>query len=171
MATFSSFADFGNAFDKMAKDIEQESKTRIALQMATKAKAIAEAAAAADLGGDAKFSGWKPALDTHIKSIKDGYVMMPTKSGAGPWTVAEKGRHHGSGGGFQGPGVNRSTGTTSRTKSGGLRKVRASKGTRWNGYTNPKHTATKAVERMENELFPIADIQIRRIEQRHFDVT
>lgn len=171
MADFKSFADFGTEFDEMAKDIERETKGRIALEMAEKARKIAEQQASADLGGDAKFSGWAPPLDTHVKMVKTGALMLPTRSGAGPWTVAESGRHRGGGGGFAGPGVNRKTGTTSRTKSGGLRKVKAVKGKRWNGYTDPKHTASKAVARMEHELFPIAEIQIRRIEQRHFDVT
>jgi hypothetical protein len=169
--TFKSFGEFGREIDQMARDIERESKTRIALEMGVRAQAIAKNAASADLGGDPKFSGWKPPLDTHIKKIKDGVVMMPTKSGAGPWTVAEFGRHHGNASGFSGPGINRKTGKTSRTKSGALRKVRAIKGKRWNGYTDPKHTASKAIDRMDRELFPIADRGVRGIQKRHFDVT
>lgn len=170
MPTFSSLKECAAALERMQKDIERNRKLW-ALEMAKKAQAIAERAASGDLGGDPKFSGWKPSLDTRIKTIETGAVLMPTKSGAGPWTVAEFGRHHGNAGGFAGPGVNRSTGLTKRTKSGGLRKVRATKGRRWNGYTDPKHTATKATDRMEHELPGIAEKAVLRTERKHFDVT
>lgn len=169
MATFKSFKDFGSAFDAMTKAIEQDRKVW-ALEMAKRAEAIATQVASSDLGGDPKFSGWKPELSTKTKTIPTGAVFSPTKSGAGPWTVAEFGRHHGSGGGFAGPGVNRKTGATSRTKSGGLRKVRAVSGKRWNGYTDPKHTASKALARMEHELYPIAEKGLTRTQMRHFDI-
>lgn len=171
MPTFKSFADFGDALDKMAKDIERESKTRIASEMAKRAQAIAETQASADLGGDPKFSGWKPPLGTHIKPIKTGMLVLPTRSGAGPWTVANQGRNQGNASGFSGPGISKKSGLTKKLKSGGVGKVKAFKSKRWNGTTKGKHTADKAVARMERELYPIAEIQIRKIEQRHFDVT
>jgi hypothetical protein len=52
---------------------------------------------------------------------------------------------------MQGPGISKD-GTTSRTKSGALRKVRTSKARRWNGYTKPKHTWTDATQIMEREM-------------------
>lgn len=171
MATFKSFADFGKAIDRMSAQLERDAKTKIVRQIAEKAQAIADASASADLGGDPKFSGWKPELSTQIKSTSKGAVLLPTKSSAGPWTVAEFGRHRGPGGGFAGPGVNRRTGNTARTKSGALRKVSATKGKRWNGYTNPKHTASKAVAKMAVELPKIAEKGVRDVMVRHFDVT
>lgn len=170
MPTFKSFDEFGKALERMEKDIESKSKL-LAREMGIKAQGIAEAAASADLGGDPKFSGWKPTLDTKLFTIRTGVVVAPTRSGAGPWTVAEFGRHNGNAGGFSGPGVNRKTGLTSRTKSGGLRKVQASKGKRWNGHTKAFHTADKAVKRMEIELTPIAAKGVKVIMVRHFDVT
>ena len=171
MPTFRSFAEFGQALDKMANEIERSAKAKITRDMAQRAAKIAESAASADLGGDPKFSHWKPMLDTQIKAGRDGSsILMPTRSGAGPWTVAQFGRHQGNAGGFAGPGINRKSGNTSRTKSGGLRKVRSVKGKRWNGTTDPKHTADKAVRRMEAELPKIAEDGIRRVMQRHFDV-
>jgi hypothetical protein len=172
MATFNSFAAYADAVQKMNKDIDANTKN-VAKDMGRKAQAIAAAEASADIGGS--FSGWKRSnpieLDTKLKTIKNGVVMTPTRSSAGPWTVANQGRNHGNAGGFAGPGINRSSGTTSRTKSGGLRKVRAFKAKRWNGYTDPKHTADRAIARMERELDPIAERGVRKIQQRYFDVT
>jgi hypothetical protein len=171
MATFSSFAEFGKALESMQKDIEANT-VKIARDMGERAQRIAAAEAAADIGGS--FSGWKRSnpieLDTKLKTIKNGVVLSPTRVSAGPWTVAERGRNSGNATGFSGPGINRSTGLTSRTKSGGLRKVRATKGKRWNGHTAGMHTASRATSRMEREVMPIAEVGIRKVEMRHFDV-
>lgn len=169
MPSFSSFAEFGQAVERMADAIERDRKLW-ALAMGKRAQAIAEQAASGDLGGDPKFSGWKPPLDTQLKSIEGGVVLMPTRSSAGPWTVAERGRNQGNASGFSGPGINKKTGVTSRTKSGGVRKTRAVGGKRWNGVTKGFHTATKAIDRMESELTPIADKAVHQTIIRHFDV-
>lgn len=171
MANFTSFDAYAKALDQMQKDVDKETRTIIAREMGERAQRIATTAASADLGGDPEFSGWKPQLDTRIKQTPVGVVLMPTRSSAGPWTVAEFGRHRGNASGFAGPGINRSTGKTSRTKSGGLRKVRATKGRRWNGTTNPKGTASTATERMDHELPSIAERGVRKVMTRHFDVT
>lgn len=168
MPTFSSFEEFGSAFEQMIKAIERDKKLW-ALEMGKKAQSIADAQARADLGGDAKFSGWKPTLDTKLKPFATGVAMTPSKTGAGPWTVAEFGRHHGNGAGFSGPGIGKK-GLTKKLKSGGVGKVKAVKGKRWNGYTDPKSTASKAIARMESELPPIAAKGLRATELRHFDV-
>lgn len=171
MPTFRSFEAFGRAVEGMQKDVDRQSKTYIVGLMAVKAKSIAKDAASADLGGDPKFSGWAPTLDTQIKKVRDGVILTPTRSSAGPWTVAERGRNQGNASGFAGPGINRRTGITSRTKSGGLRKVRATKGRRWNGYTRGKNTASDAVAEMDRELPKIAERETRRVIVKHFDVT
>ena len=171
MATFASLKAYGEALDKMAKDLEQETKTRVALEMARKAQSIATAEASADIGGS--FSGWRRGapieLVTQVKKIRDGYAVIPTRVSAGPWTVADQGRNQGNAGGFSGPGISKK-GTTSRTKSGGIRKVRAFKAKRWNGTTIGFHTADRALDRMDDELPKIAEREVRRIEARHFDV-
>lgn len=173
MATFSSFDAFGRALDAAAKDLDREGNGRIAFEMAREGQKIARKAAAADLGGDPKFSGWAPRLATVVKKSRTGAVLHPTRQSAGPWTVAEQGRNKGSGtgGAFIGPGVNRKTGLTSRTKAGNVRKVRATRGRRWNGYTQGKETASDAVEVMEKELPKIAERESRKVLQRRFDVT
>lgn len=169
MANFSSFKDFGSAFDAMTKAIEQDRKAW-ALEMAKRAEAIGKAEASADLGGDLKFTNWSPKWDTHVKLTTTGAVMLPTRSGAGVITVANQGRHNGNAGGFAGPGINRKTGVTARAKSGVLRKVRATTGKRWNGTTKGMGTADRAVARMERELFPIAEKGLTRTQMRHFDI-
>lgn len=172
MPTFTSFNDYAAAIRKLSKQFDAKEMAEITMAMGKKAQAIAEAQARADLGGDPKFSGWAPRLDTQLKSGKDGStIMSPTKTSAGPWTVANAGRNQGNASGFQGPGVSRKTGLTKRLKSGGLGKVKATQGKRWNGYTVGKHTADKAVKRMEAELPKVAEASVRKVIMRHFDVT
>ena len=170
MPTFRSFEAFNAELQKLERDLDRETRGRIAKDMAEKAQSIAERAASNDLGGDAKFSGWAPTLDTQVKQTKDGAILMPTRTSAGPWTVAEFGRNQGGTSSFLGPGINRSTGLTSRTKSGGLRKVRAFKSKRWNGRTQGKGTASDATAIMERELPKIAEREVRKVTLKHFDV-
>ena len=171
MATFQSFEAFGRAIGDLERDIDRQSRTYIAGLMAARAESIARTAASSDLGGDPKFSGWAPALDTKIRWTRDGVIMSPTRSSAGPWTVAERGRNQGNAAGFAGPGINRRTGITSRTNSGGLRKVRAFRAKRWNGRTRGKGTASDATATMDRELPQIAEREVRRVTVKHFDVT
>ena len=171
MPSFRSFDAYNREVDRASRDLEREARGRIAMDMAKAAQGIATRAASNDLGGDPKFSGWAPILDTQVKNIRDGAILTPTRSSAGPWTVAEFGRNQGGTTGFLGPGINRKTGLTSRTKSGGLRKVRSFKAKRWNGYTQGKHTASEAQAIMERDLPKIAERESRKVLQRHFDVT
>lgn len=165
MPTFKSFGEFGKELDKVVADMEREARSRITRKMGERAKAIADSAAGAELPG-MKFRHWPPKLETQLKDGREGAtILMPTKTGAGPWTVLDQGRHQND---FAGPGINRRTGRTARTKSGG---VRSAKGKRWNGRTVGKHTAAKAVARMERELPKIAEDGVRKLLQRHFDVT
>jgi hypothetical protein len=171
VATFRSFEAFGREIDAMNRDLENEMDRNIAKMMAKEASAIAYREAAKDLGGDPKFSGWKPWLKLEVKQTRSGAVLHPTRNSAGPWTVAERGRNQGNAAGFSGPGINRRTGITSRTKSGGLRKVRSVRAKRWNGRTLGKNTASDAVAAMEQQLPKIAERESRKVIQRHFDVT
>ncbi len=158
------------AVEKLNRDLQS---AQIALALAKRGQQIAEQVASGDLGGDPKFSGWAPVLETQVRPSREkfGAVMLPTKVSAGPWTVAEQGRNMGETGAVLGPGVNRRTGLTSRTKSGGLRKVRTSRGRRWNGYTDGKRTASKAVARIEAETKVLAATLARRAVAKTFDVS
>lgn len=171
MTTFSSFNDYAAAVRKLSKQFDAAQLSEITRAMGVKAQAIAEAQAAADLGGDPRFSHWKPRLDTQLKPGKDGAtILTPTRDSAGPWTVANVGRNQGNASGFSGPGINKKTGTTKKLKSGGVGKVKAVKGKRWNGTTRGKGTADKAVKRMEAELPKVAEDSMRKVIMRHFDV-
>lgn len=168
MPTFNSVADFKKAIAKMEADIIARQQA-MGVKMAEKARAKAYEVARSDLGGDIKFSGWAPELELKVKPITGGAVLMPTRSSAGPWTVAELGRNRGSSGGFSGPGLNVRTGLTARTKSGGLRKVRARKAKRWNGYTDGKETASKANIRIDKAVSDIPERELKVVIRRHFD--
>ena len=170
MPTFRSLAEFGHELNELGKDLTTTEKRAITEQMGRRAQQLATIAASKDLGGDPKFSGWAPTLDTQIRPQSDGSALLtPTKRSAGPWTVAERGRNQGDVGLFAGPGINRNTGVTSRTKSGGVRKVRAFQAKRWNGVTQGKSTASDAAELMERELPGIAERGVRRAIRKRFD--
>lgn len=176
MPTFSSFEAFGKELDKVAKKLDADGRRKITREMAEAGQKIADKAASADLGADRAFSGWTRAnhitLDTQLKAgANESTLLIPTRSSAGPWTVAEFGRNQGNAPGFSGPGINTRTGLTSRTKSGAVRKVRVRQAHRWNGTTRPKHTASDAQAVMEHELPKIAEKQYRAILVKHFDVT
>jgi len=168
MPTFRNVAEFRRAIDKMEADLKKKHR-EMGEQMAKKARPEAYRAAAADLGGDPKFSGWKPWLELQIKAKPWGAVLFPTRSSAGPWTVAESGRNQGNASGFSGPGINVRTGLTSRTKSGGIRKVRSRRAKRWNGYTAGKGTATSAAARMDGLSADVAEKGLRVVIRRHLD--
>jgi len=143
---------------KFQNHLEQDTRRAAAAEIGKAWQGIAEREASADLGGDPKFSGWKPLLDTKTKQLGNGTLLVqPTRSSAGPWTVAKFGRNKGNGGGgaFFGPGANRSTGATARTKKGNVRAVRAFKAKRWNGYTTGKGTASRvnvAIEKVAPDI-------------------
>lgn len=147
---------------------------RITRLMGKEAQQISAKQAAHDLGGDKAFSGWNRGrpipLDTRLKSGQHGETVLLPKF-AGGWTVAEQGRNQGNASGFAGPGINRRTGITARTKSGAVRRVRATRGRRWNGVTQGKRTATKATDEMAIKLPKIADREVLQVTRKRFDVT
>ena len=172
MPTFQSWAAFGREVEKMAEEVDGAKKRKLIQPIADKAVKLATQAASADLGGDPKFSGWEPELVTVIKWTRSSAaIVQPTRQSAGPWTVAEQGRNKGNASGFAGPGVNRRTGATSRTKSGGLRKQRSRQARRWNGYTRGKNTATKAAAAMDKMMPGMVEDGWRKVLSKHFDVT
>lgn len=172
MPNFGSIGELSAEFNKLSAEMQLEVAVKVTKAQAEKAKVIADRVASGDLHGELKFRHWAPTLDLQIKPIAGGgHVLVPTRSGAGPWTVAEFGRHQGNASGFSGPGVSARTGKTSRTKAGALRKVSARKGKRWNGVTAGMHTATKAVRAFDAEMPKIAEDGYTKLLRRHFDVT
>lgn len=175
MPTFPSLDAFGRELVKLNTRLSTTEKRKITHTMGITAEVIAARAAQRDLGGDRAFSGWnrnrRRPLDTKLKSVRGGATLLsPTRSSAGPWTVAETGRNKGNAVGFAGPGINIRTGFTSRRKDGSVRATRARAGKRWNGYTSGKSTASEATRVMERELPKIADVAVTIVTRQHFDV-
>lgn len=117
------------------------------------AKGEATKAASADLGGDPKFSGWAPTLDTRYRLVgKTGLVLHPTRRSAGPWTVAQFGRNQ-----MHGPTTRESrvSHVTGKRKRAGRRYRR------WNGQTAGKNTAVKAHAAIEPESVKMVEKHVR----------
>lgn len=156
-----------DTFDSYARRVQrfkgQLTDDAVSHALGKMAKKAAEASASGDLGGDPKFSGWAPKLDTRYDIVGPGRISFkPTPRSAGPWTVAQQGRNQGNASGFSGPGINAKTGVTARTKSGGVRKVRARKAKKWNGRTAGKGTADKALKRIDDQMPGIVDRHIKQ---------
>lgn len=179
MPNWTSIAAYAKDMDKVTRDLDIEGRRKITHAQGEQAEKIAARAAMRDLGSDRAFRGWTRAqripLDTQLKDGRGGAtILIPTRRSAGPWTVAEFGRNQGTAGGgnlYFGPGINRRTGITSRTKSGGLRRVRSVRGRRWNGTTVGKNTASEAQRIMDVELPRVADKAFGVVLRKHFDVT
>lgn len=170
MPNFVSLKAFERELGQMGKELDRAARTRITKPQAEYMQKVATRVASGDLGGDPKFSGWAPTLDTVVKPLASGATLLvPTRFSAGPWTVAELGRNQGNASGFSGPGINTRTGKTSRRNDGSLRKVRARKAKRWNGRTQPKFTATKTRQAVERGTERIAEHEWRKLVRKHFD--
>lgn len=177
MPNWSSLAEYGRELRGLEVDLTGPEQRRITRTMGVEAQRIADRAASRDLGGDRAFSGWhrgRPMrLDTRLRPLSSSgaTLLTPTRSSAGPWTVAEFGRNQGNASGISGPGINRRTGATSRTRSGAVRRTRARQSRRWNGVTAGKRTASDALTEMNRKLPPIADKAVLKITRKRFDVT
>ena len=151
-------ADFGRELERLGQDLNGREKYKITDSMGRRAKQLAAQAASADLGGDPKFSGWAPPLDTRTRRVDDGAVLLtPTARAAGPWTVAQYGRNQAFGPKFVGPRL---------TKTGRVSRARTK---RYNGQTKPKFTADDARGLMERELPKIAERGVRAAIRKRFD--
>ncbi len=167
MPTWSSAAAFEREVAEFQRRLERETSKAAARDAARKGQQIAEQEASRDLGGDPMFSEWEVArLDTRVKEFATGAVIMPaSRIAAGGWTVAEFGRNS-----AFGPAQLLSGRRQRVLKSGRLSTARGTR-RRFNGQTRGKATASRAIERMENEFPPIAEREIRVTMRKHFDVT
>lgn len=152
------FASFSRRVDVMVNGLSGGELKAVMTKIGVAAKDDALKAASADLGGDPKFSGWAPRLETRFDHIGSGRVSFhPTRSAAGPWTVAEVGRNAGEGPRMTGPRL---------TKTG---KVSKAKTKRWNGRTRGKGTATKALARIEAETPKRYEAELKKVIRKAFD--
>ena len=144
-------------------------------ELSRHAEAAANRVAARTLGGDRKHTGkgkgWGVPLDVSTKKLREGngILVIPTRYSAGPWTEVEQGRNRGETGAFAGPGINRKTGMTARTKAGGVRKVRAVQAKRWNGVTPARGAASAAVSEMERSLRPVVERAVIALTKKHLE--
>jgi hypothetical protein len=164
MPNWNSVAAFSRDFDKMIGELAGPEKRKITREMGEQGQKIAAKQAAADLGGDKAFSGWTRArpipLETQLRNAADFNVLItPTKTSAGPWTVADIGRNAALGPRMVGPRLTR-TGRVSRARP-----------KRYNGRTRGKRTATDAVKEMGQQLPKVADKAVLRVVRKRFDVT
>jgi hypothetical protein len=139
-------------------------------KVGAEAQRLAEREASSDLGGDPKFSGWAPTLDTKFRVVEGGRVgvIYPTRSSAGPWTVAEQGRNN-STSMMVTPNFGASRGTSRiSAKTGKAIKGRARKAKRWNGRTAGKGTASSVQVAFNNRLPKIADTEMRSLLRKTF---
>ena len=174
MPVFRSFDELAQGFASASKELGPQELQRILRRIGKEAQEIQREEAEKDLGGDNSFSGWnrgKPiALTTQVRDLQAGVVgVIPTKRTAGPWTVLNDGRNQGETGLFMGPGINRNTGETARTKKGAVRKTRAFKAKRWNGTTQGKGSADRAVVKIERMVPDRVEDEVRKAFKKHFD--
>jgi hypothetical protein len=142
------FASFARKVDQFGKALEDDA---ISHALGKMAKAEAAKAASADLGGDPKFSGWAPALDTRYDIVGPGRISFhPSKRSAGPWTVAQEGRNSAAGPSIGGKG------------RGGKRK-------RYNGRTRGKGTSDDALRAIAREAPKVADKEVAKAVRKFFD--
>lgn len=175
MPAFGSFGEFERTLVKVSQEIRDDVSLEITREQGERAEQILHEVADADIGAGS-FSGWKRGspirVDAQLRTVRrTATLFAPTRQAAGVITVANEGRNQGNASGFAGPGVNRRTGMTARTRAGAVRRVRALTARRWNGTTRGYRTGDKVVARMEQELPPIAERRVRRALQRRFDVT
>jgi len=157
MPDFQSFDAFARHVDKFAAEFADAKLKAIATKAGAEAKKLAPQAASADLGGDPKFSGWAPTLDTRFDHVEPGVISFhPTRRSAGPWTVAEFGRNQAAGPQLVGPRL---------TKTGRVSKAKTK---RWNGRTQGKGAASDALSMIDKEIPKVVDVEVTKAVRKFF---
>lgn len=150
-----SFADLDRKLEHVVRDLDGEVSRGGLKRVGEDVQVEIERAVTADIG-DTSMSGWRRsgpiAIAGTSRVISDHEVIVePVRPAKGPMAVLERGRNQGGGShGFSGPGIS-SDGTTRRNANGSLRRVRARKGRRWNGYTSGKGTMGDASQAIKNK--------------------
>lgn len=168
MPTFANIEAFEAALTRYEKDLERKRRD-MGRAVAEGVRPEAYRAAAADLGGDPKFSGWRGWLELRVRSKEYGAAMIPaSRLSAAQWTVAQFGRNTNAG-----PFARRTSDGGVRTYKRGARAgtVMLRSGKRWNGVTAGKGTADDARARVERAAGPIAEKEFIGVTRRHFDVS
>lgn len=166
------FASLNRRLGQLAGEFDGTAGRKRLEAVGRQTKADVDDAVRADGLGDQSMSGWRRGAPIKVtgqaRVISDSEIFVgPQGKGIGPMRVLESGRNQGNASGFSGPGINTKTGTTARTKSGGLRKVRARKKKRWNGTTEGRDTWSDAVQLMESRVPGRVHKQVQAAIRRH----
>jgi len=152
-----SFADLNRKMEAVERDLSGQLSRQAMARVGEAVQGEIEKAVTADIG-DTSMSGFRRGNSIKIvgtsKVISDHEVKVqpdPSTGAKGAMAVLERGRNQGNAGGMAGPGVS-ADGTTRRTKSGAVRKVRARQSRRWNGTTRGRGTWSDATEIMTREM-------------------
>ncbi len=162
------FARLAARLDGLAADLSPEGMDRTLRRVGDKLARKVDAAVVADIG-DNSMSGWRRGRPIPVKgrsTVRDGVVSI-TPTAPGPARVLEQGRNTGGAGGMAGPGV-LASGLTARTKSGAVKKVRARKVRRWNGYTQGKGTWSDASDAIVGDAARVLNEEKVAAMARHF---
>ena len=149
---------FESMLGRFMREFEDQKLKAIAQKAGMESKKLAERAASADLGGDPKFSGWAPTLDTRFDHLDPGKISFkPSRRSAGPWTVAEFGRNQAAGPRMVGPRL---------TKTGKVSKARQK---RYNGQTDGKGTASDALKLIDAKIPQVVEKEVVTAIRRFFN--
>lgn len=150
-----SFADLQRKLLAVERDLEGRASRSAMARVGRALRPEIDRAVSGTLG-DLSMSGWRRSGPIDIvgshRVLDDATVLIePVKRAKGPMAVLERGRNMGGGShGFSGPGIS-ADGTTRRNANGAIRKVRARKGRRWNGYTAGKGTMSDASQAIKDK--------------------
>jgi len=152
----SGFGDLSKRIDLIAREMTGEAAAARLRKVGVLSKTDINDAVRADLG-DLSMSGWRRGNPHEVVGrfdvVSPGTLeMFPAGKAKGPMRVLQQGRNQGDAAGFAGPGMTRTGGVVGRTKSGAVRKTRAFKARKWNGYTQGKDTWDDAVRIMERNM-------------------
>ena len=165
--------DFGSLNRKMeavSRDLSGETSKAQMKRVGAKLAPLIDKAVRADIG-DLSMSGWRRGdaipIEGVARVLSDHVVKVePDKPGKGPMAVLERGRNMGNASGMAGPGVS-ADGSTRRNESGALRKVRARKSRRWNGYTDPLRTMSDASQLIKDKAPELIQRELHKALGKH----
>ena len=154
-------------FERKLRDLEKGMTTRQAMgRVGSAVQGEIDNAVRGTLR-DLSMSGWPGDIVGSHRVLDDESVLVqPVKAMKGRMAVLERGRNRGNAGGLAGPGIS-ADGTTRRNANGAVRRVRARRGRRWNGYTQPQGTMTDASQRIADKAPPLIAVEVRRAIVKH----
>jgi hypothetical protein len=166
----SDLAALAAKIERVADDMTGQTSRAQMARIGAKLQPEIDRAVSADIG-DTSMSGWRRGspiaiVGSHRVLSDHAVVVQPVGQAKGPMAVLERGRNIGNSGGMAGPGVS-ADGSTRRNKNGSLRKVRARKAKRWNGYTQGKGTMGDASRVIADKAPDLIAGELRKALRKH----